>query len=274
MKSQVLIVGHYCHDTLIHSNGSHSAALGGSAAYMSSVFSSIRQSCSVVSKVGADFAYHHQISHPPMISNQSPTTQFIADFTRGERIARVAAICDPIYPSDLPESNEFEIGLAVGIVGEVLPDTFLRLAQKSKYFLCDIQGLIRTFDANGKVENRPLESTPYIELIDKISFLKASRIEAEFMDLQKLRHQTCILVTEGELGCTVYQGNREFRVPAFAATEVDPTGAGDCFLAGFTAGILRGFPLERAVRVGNYFGGLAVSQVGVPHLKDVQISHF
>jgi bifunctional ADP-heptose synthase (sugar kinase/adenylyltransferase) len=73
-------------------------------------------------------------------------------------------------------------------------------------------------------------------------------------------------MTEGELGCTVYEKNREYRVPAFPAVEIDPTGAGDCFLAGFAAGLIKGYPLEKAVRLGNYFGSLAVGQVGVPKL--------
>jgi len=69
----------------------------------------------------------------------------------------------------------------------------------------------------------------------------------------------------------VYSKDREYRVPAFPATEVDPTGAGDSFLAGFSAGLYQGLPVEQAVLMGNYFGGLAVGQVGVPHFTQNQL---
>ena len=57
-----------------------------------------------------------------------------------------------------------------------------------------------------------------------------------------------------------------FTVPAFPAIEVDPTGAGDSFLAGFVCGLCKGLPLDAAVRMGNFFGSLAVQQVGIPQV--------
>src|ERR1700753_3432015 len=97
-----LLVGHYCHDTLYLANGTRSATLGGSVSYISSVFSALELECSVVSKVGPDFAYFSEISHQPQVVTDAKTTQFIADFTQGERRARVGAICDSIRPEDIP----------------------------------------------------------------------------------------------------------------------------------------------------------------------------
>jgi hypothetical protein len=34
---------------------------------------------------------------------------------------------------------------------------------------------------------------------------------------------------------------------------------------------MQGLPLERAVRMGNYFGGLAVGQIGVPRLEGLSL---
>ena len=44
--------------------------------------------------------------------------------------------------------------------------------------------------------------------------------------------------------------------------EVDPTGAGDCFDAGFIGGILEGMPIREAAQLGNACGALAVSAKG------------
>ena len=57
---------------------------------------------------------------------------------------------------------------------------------------------------------------------------------------------------------------RELHIPSFPATEVDPTGAGDCFLGGFAAGLLESFSLEKAIERGCYFGSKAVEEVGLP----------
>jgi sugar/nucleoside kinase (ribokinase family) len=51
-------------------------------------------------------------------------------------------------------------------------------------------------------------------------------------------------------------------VPGFAVQEVDPTGAGDSFCAGFTVALLENMPLEEAGHFANAVGALAVTQLG------------
>jgi len=51
-------------------------------------------------------------------------------------------------------------------------------------------------------------------------------------------------------------------VPVFPVKAVDTTGAGDAFVAGFLAGYLFGWPLNKVVRLANAVGGLAVSKMG------------
>ena len=53
---------------------------------------------------------------------------------------------------------------------------------------------------------------------------------------------------------------------AYESLWLNPTGAGDCFLAGFAAGLARGLPLARAAGLGAWCGARAVEQVGVPRL--------
>jgi sugar/nucleoside kinase (ribokinase family) len=45
-------------------------------------------------------------------------------------------------------------------------------------------------------------------------------------------------------------------------TPVDTTGAGDNFLAGLLAGVLKGWTLEKAIQLGNYCGGQSVLGIG------------
>jgi 1D-myo-inositol 3-kinase len=266
----VLVVGHYCHDRITLPDGSRVDALGGSVSYILNVFKALGMKVEVVSKVGPDFIYSDQLSsHLPEVVENQFTTEFFADFISGDdRTLKVGNICDPIFAHDVPDRT-FELGLAVGIAGEVLPETIQVVAQNSRIVIADVQALIRNIDPiSGLVSLRRLEDTPYYSLLSSISFLKAARIEASFIDIEQVRKMTCVIVTEGKNGSRVYSKEMEFRVPAFHATEVDPTGAGDCFLAGFSAGLYQGLTVYQAVRMGNYFGALAVEQIGVPSFND------
>lgn len=140
------------------------------------------------------------------------------------------------------------------------------------YLLWPFQALIRTIDPKtGLVGLRNLDETPFNDMLKDIHFLKAARNEALYIDIEKVRQKTCLIVTEGKNGSRIYSKDREIRVPAFPAIEVDPTGAGDSFLAGFSAGLYRGLPIDQAVLMGNFFGGLAVAQVGIPHFTAGQL---
>lgn len=71
-----------------------------------------------------------------------------------------------------------------------------------------------------------------------------------------------IVVTRGEKGCTVITSDERFDVAGFPVNPVDPTGAGDCFDAGFIVEWLAGKPLSEAAKFANACGALAVSKQG------------
>ena len=74
-----------------------------------------------------------------------------------------------------------------------------------------------------------------------------------------------VVVTHGARGCTVYSHYYEdypVPVPGYVVDEVDPTGAGDCFDAGFLAVFLRGDSPIEAAKWANACGALAVTKQG------------
>ena len=66
----------------------------------------------------------------------------------------------------------------------------------------------------------------------------------------------------GKKGSTIFTSKEKFFIPAFPVEEVDPTGAGDCYCAGFLAGLSRGLPLIEVGRLANAVGALAVTKKG------------
>ncbi|XP_068644343.1 inositol 3-kinase-like [Aristolochia californica] len=259
-----LVVGNYCHDVILRDGRVVGESLGGAASFVSNVLDGLSLPCSYVAKVGIDFAY--SVTHPPRaFCSAAPTTIFHAHFDGdAERVLRCVKTCDPIFPSDLPV-EQFDFGLAVGVAGEILPETLARMLDLCRLVFVDAQALIRTFDPHdGTVRLIPMKGSGFQHLLPRIGFLKASAEEAPFVDVQETRKWCCVAVTDGEDGCRVYCKDEELRIPPFPTVQIDPTGAGDSFLGGFVAGLMRGLSIPDAALLGNFFGSMNVGQIGIP----------
>jgi tagatose kinase len=71
-----------------------------------------------------------------------------------------------------------------------------------------------------------------------------------------------IVLKRGRRGCTVITRDAEMDVPAFRVREKDPTGAGDCFDAGFICGWLEGRGPRRSAELAAAAGALNAMAFG------------
>jgi len=71
-----------------------------------------------------------------------------------------------------------------------------------------------------------------------------------------------IVLKRGSRGCSVYTPEQEVAIPAFTIREVDPTGAGDCFDAGFICGQLEGRSSFESARLAAAAGALNAMAFG------------
>ncbi|XP_076900677.1 inositol 3-kinase-like [Bidens hawaiensis] len=267
-----LIVGNYCHDVLFKDDVVLAHTLGGAVAFISAVLDALTIHSDYISKTGTDFIYTTNITHPPIPSPSHKTTVFHAYFIsdpseirREDRILKRVESCDPITPSDLPDETHFSFGMAVGIAGEILPETLEKMLDICDVVLVDIQALVREFDEiDGTVKLVNLKETGFAHLVHRIGFLKASAEESLYVDVDEVRKDCCVVVTGGKDGCTVYWKDGEVQVDPFSTVQVDPTGAGDSFLGGLVAGLVQGLAVPDAALVGNFFGSLTVGQIGLP----------
>lgn len=266
---RVLIVGNYCHDVLIQNGSIVAETLGGAASFISNVLDSSSVSCDLVSKVGHDFRY--EVSHSPIVIPEKETTVFEAYFDLGidgighaDRVLKRVSACDPILPSDIPDSR-FDFGMAVGVGGEILPETLEKMVEICDVVAVDIQALIRVFDpVDGAVKLVDLKESGFFHILSRIGFLKASSDEALFMDVEQMKQLCCVVVTNGEKGCRIYQKDDEITIPPFLAKQVDPTGAGDSFLGGLVVGLVEGLTVPDTALLGNFFGSITVEHIGQP----------
>jgi sulfofructose kinase len=89
----------------------------------------------------------------------------------------------------------------------------------------------------------------------------------------RTRHDGLLVVTVGSRGAVALDGDRFLASPGFAVNAVDTTGAGDVFRAGFIYGLLRGWPIDRVLRMANAAAAVACTRVGamasIPTLGEV-----
>jgi tagatose kinase len=130
-----------------------------------------------------------------------------------------------------------------------------------------------SFDANIRPELLTIEDIRGLvgPALERADVILPSLTEAAMLTGMDTDEQGCqlwasqgktVVLKKGAKGCRIYSGKTAIDVPGFVVHEVDPTGAGDSFCAGFTVAMLENMPLEQAGRFANAVGALAVTRLG------------
>jgi sugar/nucleoside kinase (ribokinase family) len=82
------------------------------------------------------------------------------------------------------------------------------------------------------------------------------------------------LITRAGEGCRVVTETKSLNIPAFSVNVIDPTGAGDAFVAGVAWGMAQHWPWPKVGRFANAVGALACCSLGaqasLPSLQEVE----
>lgn len=261
----ILIVGNPTHDCLRLSNKRCYFCVGGSICYASRVFNDLLIPYKVISKVGKDFKYFHECDFIPQITHSAQTLSFVNINEKNQRVQFVEGESLPILAQDIHVDMYSAITLICGVFNEIKENTLKLLRDKSTILIGDIQGFIRNTDKNQRVYNRHITSYEYDNIFNLFDYIKVSEDELNFVNINKiLTKGVRIIITQGYRGSLVLTNSTIIKVSAFNTKELDSTGAGDSFLAGFVAGLYFKLDEFQALRLGNYFGHIAVNYVGVP----------
>lgn len=107
--------------------------------------------------------------------------------------------------------------------------------------------------------------------IDRADVVLPSEKEAMIMMETETDEDACKLLADqgkvvalkrGKKGCKIYTKDNCINVKPFQVDEVDPTGCGDSFCAGFVTGMLKGWPLEKVGCFANATGALQATEKG------------
>jgi sugar/nucleoside kinase (ribokinase family) len=287
LNSNVAVVGHLSIDSIfLPGRSSPFTVMGGSAAYVSLAARRLGATTALVSKVGGDFpkAYlwlleQEGVDLSGLLSTKNAVTTrfgltYSDDLTRRE--LRLTSKAERISVEDLPKSMKARVVHIAPIADEVTYELVEKLKSNAGIVSLDPQGLVREFDAEGKVRISSLKDKRILGLVDIYkSSLEEIMAVTDLADLEtaiKGIHDcgvSIVIVTLGSDGIAVSVEDRVHRVPAFESKKsVDPTGAGDVFMGSFLAEYARGEDCSWCSYVGVAAASIVIEGIGPTNLGD------
>lgn len=121
---------------------------------------------------------------------------------------------------------------------------------------------------NGKnAHGEPKKVRELIRRTD-LFFMNENEANALFGGVENARAEPGrrLLITLGERGAWILDGDSRTHLPASPVSEVDPTGAGDTFCGATLAGLANGWDVVSAARVGMQWAGEMIQAVGPERL--------
>lgn len=116
-----------------------------------------------------------------------------------------------------------------------------------------------------------------VKILQRTEILFVNDVEAQQLgEVDLLRRSGCEIIVEtlGAKGSRVTHSGGSFRTPAFSASVIDTTGAGDAFAAGFLYGWLRKRSPEICARWGSWTASRVVQSAGpnsnLPTVKELE----
>ena len=276
----VAAIGHLSIDTIQLPNRASFVVLGGSAAYTSFAAKRLEATTSVISKVGGNFPEAYlwwlrqegiDLSGVIKLADQ-PTTCFELDYSAdlSDRTLKLKSKGAPINLADVPADLRAKAVHIAPIANEVSYEVVEHLKHCADILSLDPQGLLRTFDEAGTVsENASVDK----RILSLINIYKSSQNEifastgkSELKPAIKAIHDFgvgTVIVTMGLKGSVLSVEGAQYNIAACPSQVlVDPTGAGDVFIAGFLTEYLRQKESIWCACVGSAAASLVVEAIG------------
>jgi len=135
-------------------------------------------------------------------------------------------------------------------------DLLLEIIERAK------EGGINIFLNPGSRELK--EKEKLLSVFSKIKALILNKEEADSLGLEKRPEDgpEILVITCGRQGAKIFSKEGNLFAEAFLGPVVDETGAGDAFSSGFVSGMIKGFSLEKSLKLGMANGRSVVTKLG------------
>lgn len=260
---RVLIAGQITHDRY-----DNDIVAGGCAFYGARTYHALGANVQLVTSVGEDFTCEAALADiPTSYTRGGRTTVFTNTYPAGGvRVQRIETMAPRVPP---PGRVDADLVHLAPVMQDIELDAWLDAADGHRIVFA-IQGWIKD-----KGPNETVVQTPW--LVEGKQLARASAVALGEEDLigqgdlldRLCRHVPVVAFTHGVRGCEVIERGRTTKVGIFKTTEIDPTGAGDTFAAGFFLGLAEGSTPVEAARLGAAASSVVVESRGGSSLHRV-----
>jgi sugar/nucleoside kinase (ribokinase family) len=268
-----LTIGHITRD--IHPNGPFS--LGGTVTFAALTAYRLGMVSAIVTRADTDLLEELPSRLPGICLAahlSTATTAFINIYHEGFRTQFLRARADMLQVEDVPESWRAAPLVLLGPLDQELSPELVRLFPRrpGAIIAATPQGWLRRWDDDGRVWPTPWtdaeEILPLLDVLilshdDLLPFANGNRANADAILTRWSMQVPLLVATDGRHGATLFQHGVTERFPAYPATEVDPTGAGDVFAAAFLVHLHRHGDPRQAVDFANCVASLSIERVGI-----------
>ncbi len=256
-----LVVGHVCQDILPDG----SLGMGGSVSYAATTALRMGYRVGVVTSAGPEFDVTKALPGAEILCHPAAaTTVFENIYLNGTRKQILHRRADVLTCHHIPEPWRKASMVYLGSIDqEIDPSVFHCFDDDSPVALMP-QGLFRRWDEQGHVFFT--DWAPSEALLRRISVLVISELDVPDPDRLVREWQdfvTVIVVTRAARGATVYQAGESRHYTARPTCEVDPTGAGDVFTAGFLIRLAETGDARQAATFANAVASFSIEKPGV-----------
>jgi adenosine kinase len=221
----------------------------------------------IVATVGDDFGPYAEWLHQHQISTQgiqtiAGTYTAQAFITTDQSDNQITAF----HPGAMQHSGELALPKGTYQYALVGPDS--KLAMTTRLQQLHGAGIPAIFDPG---QGLPMFNGDELKaMIGQARLVIVNDYEAKLLEertgwqgAQVSQHCEAYIITRGSDGSTIHTQRGQQHIPVVsAAAVVDPTGCGDAFRGGLLAGLVKGFDLLTAARVGSIMGAIKIAHSG------------
>ncbi len=263
-----LVIGHICHDKI-----PGGFLPGGATAYAGLLAARLCLKAAALTSFGNDFLYRTDFQELILCNVPSKyTTIFENIYQNGHRTQFLHEKATDLLPAHLPQNWHHPKTVLLSPIADEVSFDFLDVFQNSTLCVCP-QGWMRRQGPQKKVLVKPLENWEHLAQADIIS-ISENDVGNDWSLIEKIGDMANLLVvTQGNLGATVFQKGKRSHFPAFPAKEIDPTGAGDVFAAAFSIKFSETKDVALSVKFAHCTASMTVEKSGmacVPNKKMVE----
>jgi sugar/nucleoside kinase (ribokinase family) len=237
--------------------------LGGTVTFAAVQAHRLGLSVGVVTRAGADIDLAAELPFAQVVQAPSAqSTSFENIYAEGHRRQYVRAQAARIERDDVPGAwRSAPIVLLGPVFGELEPG-FGTVFDHASLVGVSAQGWLRSKDAERRVQHTPWDGPPFWTGCDVLFVSDEDLAEGRDELSVWTAGVPIVAMTESWKGARVYAAGAWRRIDAFPETEVDPTGAGDTFAAGFLIRLHETGSVDEAARFGAAAASLSVGGIG------------